>query len=330
LNQFTTTSGTPVTIVQAEGRLEALIEDYNLSFGFRGGEKFAGGATLTYSRIVLDSRTENSFINLAAPSRGLDPDFATDVDDQDNDFAFSAGVLIKPIDMLKIGLVYRDGAEFDLEENIEDTRPPDKFPSALLLADFLGNQNFLFDDPLSFNNHFEVPDQYGIGFGIQPNDAFTIAIDVLEVEFSDLESGFVGNVNTLTSPTGETNPPGCAGGPPDGDGGVPCEYATPVARYRLDDSVVYHLGVEYVWSIKDKMPFALRAGVYNDPNVRLDAQFPPGGVSIANDDTFPKGEEELHYTLGFGFVLQDKFQADFSADLSSLGQAFVSSIIFHF
>ena len=64
--------------------------------------------------------------------------------------------------------------------------------------------------------------------------------------------------------------------------------------------------------------------------MRLEANFPPGGVFIADDTTFPEGNSTLHYTAGFGFVIQDKFQADFAADLSESVKTYVASIIYHF
>jgi long-subunit fatty acid transport protein len=341
VNLFTNKPTFPsTTVVEARGNLESLLENYNLSFGFRGGEKFAGGVTLTYARLKLDSRTDNLF-NFG---RGLENDYATAVDDRDEDFSWAAGVLYKPVDIIHFGAVYRAGASFDLREEILDTRPAGNYPSALVLADYLGNRNVVtdlfapfgigaatFDDPLFFENHFEVPDQYGVGFGIHPTDALTIAIDVVHIEYSDLEQGFVGNVNALTFP-GAGEPFLCDPdlSSPNPDGTFPCDYFTPVATYQIDDETVYHLGVEYVWSIKEKTPFAVRVGAYNDPNTRLVADYPPEGVAIADDDTFPEGDTEMHYTAGFGFVIQDKFQADFSGDFSGLGQTYVASIIFHF
>lgn len=323
-------------ILASEGELEVLVENYNLSLGFKGGKWFAAGVSATWSRLSLEARNENYFDT----GTGLTPDYATEVDDKNEDLTWSAGFLFKPHDKIHLGLVYRDGASFDVEESIRDTAPPGRYPSAGVLADFLGNQNIafdpfapfglspnMFDDPLSFNNHFEVPDQYGIGFGIRPVQQFTIAIDAVQVEYSDLEHGFVGNVNDLTFPG---DAPNCDLANPNPDGTFPCEYTTPVATYELADALIWHLGLEYVWTLNEKVPFALRGGVYNDPNTRLDAKYPPGGVFIADDQTFPKGDEDLHYTLGVGFVLQDKFQADFAADFSKPAKSFVASFIYHF
>lgn len=326
----------PTDIVRARGEAEALIEYYNLSFGFRAGEKFAAGVNLTYARMDLESRTENYF-NFGS---GLEADYATVVDDSDDDFAFSVGLLFKPVDKFHVGLVYRDGPEFVLDEHIQDTRPAGNYPSALVLADFLGNRNLVFDpfadfglgaasfdDPLMFENVVNVPDQYAIGFGWRPTESLTIALDVIHVEYSDLEDGFVGNVNALTFPG---DAPDCDFSKDLGDGTFPCDYTTPTATYSFDDETIYRLGVEYLWILKEKIPFALRAGVYVDPNVRLEAEFPAGGVFIAEDDTFPTGDDQTHYTLGLGLVLQDKFQIDLAGDFSNNDDTYIASFIYHF
>ena len=66
-----------------------MLEYYNLSFGFRAGEKFAAGVTLTYANMDLESRTANQF-NFGS---GLEPDYATAVNDSDDDFSFGLGLL---------------------------------------------------------------------------------------------------------------------------------------------------------------------------------------------------------------------------------------------
>jgi long-subunit fatty acid transport protein len=326
----------PTDIVLADGSIETLLEYYNLSFGFRGGEKFAAGVNLSYARLDVESRTDN-FFNFGS---GLEADYSTVVDDSDDDFAWSVGLLYKPIEKLHVGFVYRDGPEFHLDEDILDTRPPGNYPSALVLADYLGNRNFTFDpsapfgigaatfdDPLSFGNRINVPDQYGLGIGYRPTEALTIAVDIVHVEYSDLEDDLVGNVNALTFPG---DAPDCDLGKPNPDGTFPCDYTTPLAQYVFDDETIYRLGIEYLWTIKDKVPFALRGGVYVDPNVRLEAKFPEGGVFIADSETFPTGDDQTHYTFGMGLVLQDKFQIDVGADFSNNDDTYILSFIYHF
>ncbi|MEM7247877.1 MAG: outer membrane protein transport protein [Acidobacteriota bacterium] len=329
-------------LIRATGRLETLLEYYNFSVAGSPHEKLALGATLTYARMDLESRTANELIS----GSDLEDDYATSVDDSDDDFAWSLGLLYKPHDKFHIGLVYRDGPELSFEEMIEDTRPSGNYPSADVLADFLGNRNLAaggigsssatggfnpdsFDDPLTFDNVFNVPDQYGIGFGYRPDDAghWTIALDVVNVEYSDLEEGFVSNVNALTFPG---DAPTCDSGSPMFNGSIPCDYNTPLATYEFDDAIFWRLGVEYLWVVKETTPVAIRAGVYVDPNVRLEADFGDQTVFISTSETFPSGRDITHYTLGFGLVLQEKFQIDFAADMSNEDNTFITSFIYHF
>ena len=320
-NRFTDPEEPGQPIVQADSDLEALVESYSVSAAKQFGKKFAAGATLSWNRLDVTSSSSN-FFDFPGGATGVEADYATVIEDSDAAFGFSLGLLWEPITKLSIGAVYRDGAEFELEETIVDTSLDDgRFESAETLADFLGNRNFEFDDDaFAFMNRFEVPDQYGLGLGIKPTESLTIAIDGIVVEYSDLGKGFVGNVNALTFP-GDFDCPN--------DG--PCtDFATPVARYLFDDEVIVRLGLEYIWTIDEKWPFALRGGVWNDPNVRLSGDFGPNGVFIADNTTFPEGDDELHYTVGFGFLLQEKFQADFAADFSQLANSYTASFIYHF
>ena len=100
--------------------------------------------------------------------------------------------------------------------------------------------------------------------------------------------------------------------------------------YEFDDATFFRLGFEYLWTLKEKIPFAVRAGVYVDPNSRLEADFPPGGVFVASEDTFPTGDDQTHYTVGFGIVLQDKFQIDLAGDFSNNDYTYIGSFIYHF
>lgn len=336
-NVFTDENSLPATtIVRATGEMEALLEHYNVSAAFSAGEKVALGLTATLARLDLESLTENEFDF----GSGLEDDYATSVDDSDDDITFSAGILIHPHDRFHIGLTYRRGARFELEEDIIATGPAGNYPSAGVLADFLGNRNLgtaagapfgiapsTFDDPLRFTNVFKVPDQAGIGFGWQATDKLTLAFDAVWVQYSDLEEDFVGNVNALTFPGDAFT---CDFSKPRPDGSFPCDHGTAIASYEIDDEVIYHLGIEYAWMIKETTPFLVRVGAYNDPDVRIKSNFGPGGVFIADGDTFPSGDPAIHWTIGFGFLAKEKFQADFAADLSTLANTYVASIIYHF
>jgi len=334
-NALTDQSSLPFEdVVQAVGRIETLLESYNVSFAFRGGQKFAGGLTLSYGRLDVESNSSN-FFDFGG---GLVPDYSTVIDDTDSDFSFAVGFLYKPMEKLHVGLVYSDGPEFELEETIVPQNLPGNFPSAGVLADFLGNRNAavtpfgdfapgMFDDPLVFGNRFAVPDRWGLGLGYRPTLSFTVALDITRVEYSELEDGLVGNVNALTFPGDALD---CDLSKQQADGTYPCDYTTPRATYGFDDETIVRLGMEYVWLIHDKMPLALRWGAYNDPDVRLRARFPASGVFVAGEDTFPAGDDTMHYTIGFGFVLQDKFQADFAADFSQLEDVYITSFIYHF
>lgn len=325
VHMTTTAKGaTDVDVIGSTASQDLRVSDLNLSFAFRAGDWFSGGVTLTYSRLEWDAATANTFLNCLNVDPDGDgvtefdcsllPDYGTVIDDSDNDLSWTVGLLFKPVDKLHVGVVYRKGAEFDVRESITDPDivgiPDDQeFPSAQTIADFLGNQNGAFDDPLVFTTSLNVPDRYGIGLGIKPTPNFTIALDATRIEYSDLiDEDFKARINPLTFPDTFDS-----------------------AAFEIEDEEVYRLGLEYVFTNIPNTTLAVRAGAWLEPDVRLQSRFGAKEIFIANDSFFPGGgSDELHYTAGIGFVFQEKLQLDFAADISDFGETVIASFIYHF
>jgi long-subunit fatty acid transport protein len=140
---------------------------------------------------------------------------------------------------------------------------------------------------------FDVPDAYGVGFSFQPNDNLTFNFDIMRINYSDLADPVFWAFE---------NP-------------APAFGQTIVDGMSIDDGTEFHLGAEYVLQNK---PIALRAGAWYDPDHALtdsgpvDATDPNARVNAA---FFPKGSNETHWSVGFGFFFE-KFQMDFAADFS--------------
>ncbi|MEW6470556.1 MAG: outer membrane protein transport protein [Bacteroidota bacterium] len=129
---------------------------------------------------------------------------------------------------------------------------------------------------------FDIPENFGIGLAIRPNDQLTVALDVTRIMYSNVAS--VGN-------------PGMNGVP--GIGGVP---SISDATYELgndegmgfgwSDQTIYKLGVEYM--MNDKL--TLRAG-YNY-----------GKSPVADDqltfNTLAPAVVEKHYSVGFTYKMR--------------------------
>ena len=49
------------------------------------------------------------------------------------------------------------------------------------------------------------------------------------------------------------------------------------------------------------------------------ADFAPGGFGLGSNDNFPGRDDEDHYSLGIGVVLDTRFQIDATVDFSDAG-----------
>lgn len=154
---------------------------------------------------------------------------------------------------------------------------------------------------------FEVPDVYGIGFSFAPNDNLTFNFDIMEVRYSKL-----------------TSPVFWAFDDPATDNGQEI-----VDEMSIDSGTEFRLGAEYVLQ---NSPIALRAGVWRDPDHTLSYAGPTDESNAEQRSTaafFPAGGSETHFSLGFGFFL-DNFQMDFAADWSDLQDTYSISGVYRF
>ena len=78
----------------------------------------------------------------------------------------------------------------------------------------------------------------------------------------------------------------------------------------IADGNEYHLGAEYVF-LGSQPLFALRAGIWHDPNHQVKTEFDD---EILEGLLGPTGDE-LHYAIGFGTAFK-RFQLDLAADFS--------------
>ena len=102
------------------------------------------------------------------------------------------------------------------------------------------------------------------------------------------------------------------------------------AAFTVDDKTNVHFGAELLLSGAAGMTWALRAGLHQDEDNRIRSDFAPGGFGLGSNGNFPGRDDETHYSLGLGAVINEKFQVDGAADFSDLGDEFVVSIIYSF
>ncbi|NIL99778.1 MAG: hypothetical protein GTO30_08670 [Acidobacteria bacterium] len=275
-------------LLASEADLDARVTQYNFAAAFELGSKFSLGLTGVLGTADLDGGADNLFRDSSGGGNFpvLTLDYATRIDDTDTDFVYNVGLLWRPAGWMNIGAVYRKGLRFVLQETVLD-----EGVRAAEARDLYGR---------TFDNVLHIPDSYGVGLSFRPADPWTILIDVVRVEYSDLMDGFLSGLNRITFP--ETR-----------------------LDFTVDDGTEMHVGVEKIF-LSGTTPVALRLGAWSDPDHRIRAE------RATNEfvPVFPEGERVTHYTAGFGLTLKQSIQLDFAADVSDVDTTAVFSTIFRF
>ena len=269
----------------AEADVDARIEQYNLAMAFSLHRTFSVGLTGVFGRADVNGRVDNLFTDAAGPIF-TDPtlDYSTRIDDSDTDVGYNVGLQWSPGDVVSIGAVYRKGLRYTLRETIGDlgTR-------ANRAQQIFGRE---------FDNVINAPDSYGLGISFRPSEPWTILIDVVHVEYSDLMEDYISGLNRVIFPE-----PG---------------------SFVVDDGDEYHFGIERIF-LAGTTPVAVRIGAWSDPDHRIRAE---EGTDL--EGAFPAGQRWEHYTVGFGVTLKQSIQLDFAFDFSDVTSNAVFSSIFRF
>jgi long-subunit fatty acid transport protein len=142
----------------------------------------------------------------------------------------------------------------------------------------------------------KVPDTYGAAVSLRPTGALTISFDIVRVEYSDLMENFQAWLGGAAA-----------------------------VDFDINDGTEYHGGIEYILMVKSK-PLALRAGAYLDPEHQMRYTGEDAFLRL----NFPEGDDEVHYTFGFGFVPSSHLQLDFAGNLSDSSDEYVVSAVYRF
>jgi len=156
---------------------------------------------------------------------------------------------------------------------------------------------------------FNVPGLYGAGITYRATERLTLSLDINRITYSDITK------NVVLQGVG-----------------VPVDYL------EVDDGTEIRLGGEYVFNTKN--PFALRAGVWRDPEhvirhvgeVKITS---PGdddllfqNISNTRASFFRPGDDEIHYSIGAGMVFE-RLQLDAAMDFSDrVNTISLSGVIF--
>ncbi|HJS59458.1 MAG TPA: outer membrane protein transport protein [Vicinamibacteria bacterium] len=201
-------------------------ENIGLSGAFKLGDKVSIGASIRGTRVVVQADQGAVLVASLLDPFLLVGNFTTALDDSQSKTSFNAGILFSPTSKFSIGGVYKRGASFDFTQTAETL-----FETTVLPPDRTTTRQ---------NVTLAVPDVFGGGLAIRPNDQFTIVADVVQVQYSDADPGpDAANFYQLF-----------------GEGG----------RQALEDKTEFHAGLEYTFARGNDWIFSVRGGYYFDPD----------------------------------------------------------------
>lgn len=302
---------TPFQIFEFSTEIDIQVTNYGVSVGRRWGERVNVGVSFRATRYAYTSLETQSSSLLSqgyyVPS-GETKAILMHTNGVDWKMSWVGGFILKPLDWLKVGGVYRSGAAHDFspvfDENIYVMVAGVPHPIRTEIPRF----------------QLPIPDRYGIGIAVRPNDRLTFSADVVRIEYGDMTNQFVSYIQT--------------------------EFQD---DYEFSNGSEFHLGGEYTFFLKN-VPVSLRGGFYTDPDntlhfvgdpVRNDVIYVspsnPWPIGTFFDDfpraqgaLFPSSGTDYHKTFGVGLTWEGHLQTDFAADLSRDTDYFVVSVLYNF
>jgi long-subunit fatty acid transport protein len=145
------------------------VDNYGGTIAYKFREFLSVGVSGGISLMSMQSSIARYFV--AVFNDGSLANIAT-IDDHESDFFLNAGVLVRPVENLAIGLTYKRRPSFKVQQTYRFTN----YPS---------------DSVKQSQINFNVPSSYGIGVSYRPTDLLTIAFDVVRVNYSSLTKDFV-------------------------------------------------------------------------------------------------------------------------------------------
>ncbi|HEX3067194.1 MAG TPA: outer membrane protein transport protein [Thermoanaerobaculia bacterium] len=154
---------------------------------------------------------------------------------------------------------------------------------------FASTENTNFQFVKVADTTFHIPDVYGLGVSVRPIPVLTINADAVRVKYSNLVDDFV-SINSTVRAINKA--------------------------YKADDALELHLGGEYFFSTK--IPFAVRAGYWRDPEHSITYTGPVTNIDeVGPAILFPKTKALNHVSVGAGLAWP-RFQIDAAYDRSQL------------
>lgn len=269
--------------------LDIDVVSYGFSAAYRFTTKLSLGVGLSYFQ--GESRSGMDVFVPFAPEPFREEDLIARVvlASEDSDWGIAAGALWQFSRHWNLGLSFREGPEFNLTLDTF-SGPSSGIPVALLAR---------------YSTAIRFPDIFGLGL------AFRSVNDVLYFSFEWDYVEYTAMIESLRRGSFESCLGDCPG---------------PVYDDReLEDGSEFHVGLEYVFFQTPRWRLACRAGAWLDPDHRVRST----NVSPIDRAFFQPGEDELHYTAGFGFAF-GALEIDIGIDFSELVDVAAFSTIYKF
>lgn len=312
------------------GGLDAELVHYNVSVSYSFLDDFSLGVTATLATLDMTSEV----LNVAEDPRGvlgsvnprvdigggvLSPlQTRTSIDDSDSAFTYSIGLHWHPdkvfptgISPIKFGLVYRKGAELEVEETKTE-------------LDAATGQFVVDSTTPPFGNTLREPDRFGLGISYDLGQHWTFALDGERIQYSDLLENYRSGINFFTSANIADSFP---------------DVTFSDLKFDVDDATVVHAGAEFFARSQGGWGFAVRAGYFNAPDNRIRLEqvtstnadpVVKARIEAAFRDVFRGGEDDNHVTAGLSLNTPGGFQLQIAGDFSDAGNEFLASTIFRF
>lgn len=245
-NDFAAFDDSLLDLYQTRQQLDLALENVGVSAAFKAGDFVAVGFSIRYSRLELAALQETRLdylqdleLDRLPPGSSLDQVRALGIVDQrisrevfdgdDGTVTFNAGVLLNPGGRWSLGLVYKDGGEFDVAGASEDFNCNAPFAAGNLSCNPVSRE--------PANQRIRVSDFLGLGLAWRATGWLKLALDVNHITYSYLALG------------------------PANDPNVQQQFE------KIDDEMELHFGVEHVFFLgSGQRPLTALGGFYTDPD----------------------------------------------------------------
>jgi long-chain fatty acid transport protein len=300
-----------------DNSIDGSIDGFGISGAFRVTDSFSIGLTVARSKLdiqTMDNWQVDNFYDVELDLAALYPEYTaqqyadvvrdeflvqSSIDESKSDTTFSAGLLYSLNSNWSFGLVYRQGAEFNVNTNTTGTYNLDCIGDSGATANCEAYLAGIIPitreyDYGSTSSKIKVPDTISFGIGWRPSDLWLVSFDVNRIGYGDTTP-----VRTITQGLGlDVN----------SDGQLTEE---------IKDGTTFHVGVEKVFVLQNNNTFSIRGGAFT-------IEDHDGIKNVDSSDTA--------FTVGIGttFGSMSQFQMDLGASFSDATNNIILSGIYRF